>query len=129
MRAVAQVCKVQVRERRRWMFVSFSAHDGDHVAGVRDSWNRVEKCRIYPTEDSEVRGDAQSQRAYGERGESRILAELPQRVQQVAQQILERHRHASASASSFLSSFSETTFPSNRCTSRPAWRAKRGSCV
>src|ERR1019366_2543926 len=129
MRAVAQVSEVQVRERGRRMFAPLSPHDGDHIAGVRNSRDRVEQGRVAPTEDGEVGRDAQGQRSHCQRGESRILAQLPQGETQVVHCVLEQHHYASASASSFLRSSSETTLPSNRWTSRSAWWANRGSCV
>src|SRR5580692_3183003 len=72
-----------------------------------------------------IQADPKRQRQNRNGGKSRIRTELPQRMPG----ILEQPVHAPTSAISFFSSSSATTLPSNRCTSRCACLANRGSCV
>ena len=67
------------------MLASFTAHDRDHVAGVRDPGNGVEQGRVDPTEDRAVGSNAQRQGDDCECRESWILDELAQRETQILQ--------------------------------------------
>ena len=58
-------------------------------------------------------------------GKSTVVPELPNSLSEVLKEAF----HACASCISLSSSSSATTFPSNKCTSRCACFAKRGSCV
>ncbi len=73
-------------------------------------------------EDSSGYAHAEGEREDDGEGKTRSAAQLAQRIMQVlkgvAQRIAKLHGYASTSSVSFLSSSSETTFPSNRCTSR-----------
>jgi hypothetical protein len=59
------------------MFAALAVHDRNHVAGVRNSGNRIEQRGVDPAEDRYVRRDAEGKRAYGKQRESRIFAKLP----------------------------------------------------
>src|SRR6516162_7494685 len=80
---------------------------------------------MYQREDRGGCPDAQRKRHHRRQRKCRRFEKLAHRIAQV----LEEHYEASTSAVSLRSSSSETTLPSNRCTSRSACLAKRGSCV
>src|SRR5436305_9900314 len=80
----------------------------------------VHKCK-----DCSTGANAKGQRHNRCYGKSTVVPELPKSVSEVLKEAF----HACASCISLSSSSSATTFPSNKCTSRCACFAKRGSCV
>src|SRR5215472_15485008 len=61
LRALAEVTKVGIRKWRGGMIAAIAAHDGDQVARVNDSGNRVQQGCADPTEHSGIGGDAERQ--------------------------------------------------------------------
>src|SRR5579863_518125 len=98
--------------------------DADEAVGIFEcKW--PQKSCIYHAENYGVHANPQAQCDHRNRAKPRALAQLPQGVANVMDQTV----HACTSAISFFSSSSATTLPSNRCTSRWACFANRGSCV
>src|SRR3984885_5792161 len=91
----------------------------------RTKWQRMQKNSLDHAEDGCIGSNPQGKSEYHYRSEPWVLAQLPQRITRV----LQRPTHALVSSSSFFNSSSATTLPSNRCTSRCACFANRGSCV
>src|SRR5277367_4929635 len=59
--ALAEVMKIGIRKWRGGMIGAIAAHDGDKIARVSDSGNRVQQGSADPTEHSGIGGDAERQ--------------------------------------------------------------------
>src|SRR6185295_11673918 len=88
-------------------------------------WQLAQHKGVDQAEDRGVGAYSQGQRQHSDGSEAKVPPELPQGIADV----LDQAAHACTSAINFFSSSSATTLPSNRCTSRSACLAKRGSCV
>ena len=59
--ALAEIAKVRIRKWRGGMIAEIAACDGDKVAGVSDSRNRVQQGSADPTEHGGIGGDTERQ--------------------------------------------------------------------
>jgi hypothetical protein len=72
------------------MIAAIAAHDGDKVARVSDSRNRVQQGRADPTEHSAVGGDAERQCERGDGSESGRLHQNPYGIATIPKEALEQ---------------------------------------
>ena len=73
--ALAEVTKVGIRKWRGGMIGAIAAHDGDKVARVSDSRNRVQQRSADPTEHSGIGGDTERQCKNGHCRKAWILSQ------------------------------------------------------
>src|SRR5205814_2181843 len=79
LRALAEVAKVGIRKWRGGMIGAIAAHDGDKVARVSDSRNRVQQGSADPTEHSGIGGDSERQGKNDDGGKAWILSRHAER--------------------------------------------------
>ena len=72
--ALAEVTKVEIRKWRGGVIGTLAAHDGDKVARVSDSRNRVQQGSADPTEHGGIGGDAERQCKNDHRRKAWILS-------------------------------------------------------
>src|SRR5262249_43114166 len=80
---LAEITKVRKRKWRGGITVAIATIDGDKVARVSDSRNRVQQGSADPTEHSGIGGDAERQCKNDDGRESESLAEATQAVTQI----------------------------------------------
>src|SRR5258707_10092452 len=116
--------QVRTGEEKLSLNNGYDNPDGDKLiaSGIRHA---AKKNAVHQAEHCGRCPNSQCQRDHRHCGEPRLLPKLAQRVANV----LDQRTHACTSAINFFSCSSATTLPSNRCTSRCACLANRGSCV
>src|SRR6516162_2634139 len=87
--ALAEVTKVGIRKWRGGMIAAIAARDGDKVARVSDSGNRVQQGSAHPTEHSGIGGDAERQCKNDDGSKAWILPRHAEREATVSYQRVE----------------------------------------